>query len=63
MDEEQERRCMQVLTEEANANKTMIIVTHKPSILSLVNRIILVVGNKVVLDGPRDFVLQKLQVK
>lgn len=63
MDEEQERRCMQVLTEEANANKTMIIVTHKPSILSVVNRIVLVVGNKVVLDGPRDFVLQKLQGK
>ena len=61
MDDEQERRCLQVLAEEANAGKTMVIVTHKTAVLPLVTRIIVVVGNKVVIDGPRDAVLQQLQ--
>jgi ATP-binding cassette subfamily C protein LapB len=61
MDDEQERRCLHVLAEEANVGKTMIIVTHKPAILPLATRIIVVVGNKVMMDGPRDSVLQQLQ--
>jgi ATP-binding cassette subfamily C protein LapB len=61
MDEEQERRCLHVLAEEAQAGKTMVIVTHKPSVLPLVTRIIVVAGHGVVLDGPRDAVLQQLQ--
>lgn len=61
MDDEQERRCIQVLTQEAQAGKSMIIVTHKATILPLVNRIIVISGNTIVLDGPRDTVLQQLQ--
>lgn len=61
MDEEQEQRCLQVLSQEAQAGKTMVIVTHKTTLLPLVTRILVVVGNKVVLDGPRDSVLQQLQ--
>ena len=61
MDDAQERRCLQVLSEEAQANKTMVIVTHKPAVLPLVTRIIVVVGNKVVMDGPRDAVLKQIQ--
>jgi ATP-binding cassette subfamily C protein LapB len=61
MDDEQERRCLQVLAQEAQTGKTMVIVTHKPTVLPLVTRIMVVVGNKVVIDGPRDTVLQQLQ--
>ncbi len=61
MDDEQERRCLQVLAQEAQAGKGMVIVTHKPSVLPLVTRIIVIAGNKIVLDGPRDTVLQQLQ--
>ncbi len=61
MDDEQERRCLQVLAQEAQAGKSMVIVTHKPSVLPLVTRIIVIAGNSIVLDGPRDTVLQKLQ--
>jgi ATP-binding cassette subfamily C protein LapB len=61
MDDEQERRCLQVLLQEAQKNKTMVIVTHKSAILPLVTRIVVVVGNKVVMDGPRDVVLHQLQ--
>jgi len=61
MDDMQERQCMAVLAEEANAGKTLVIVTHKPGTLALVNRIIVVAGSAIVLDGPRDAVLQQLQ--
>jgi ATP-binding cassette, subfamily C, bacterial LapB len=61
MDDEQEHRCLQVLAEEAKAGKTMVIVTHKPSVLPLVTRIIVVAGKHIVMDGPRDAVLQQLQ--
>lgn len=61
MDDMQERQCMAVLAEEANAGKTMVIVTHKPATLALVNRIIVVAGSAIVMDGPRDAVLQQLQ--
>jgi ATP-binding cassette, subfamily C, bacterial LapB len=61
MDDEQERRCLQVLSQEAQAGKSMVIVTHKPSVLPLVTRIIVIAGNSIVLDGPRDAVLQQLQ--
>jgi ATP-binding cassette subfamily C protein LapB len=38
----------------------MVIVTHKPALLHLCTRIVVVVGHQVVLDGPRDVVLQQL---
>ena len=61
MDDSQERQCLQVLQAEAAQNKTMVIVTHKPSVLPLVTRLIVMSGSKVVMDGPRDAVLQKLR--
>lgn len=62
MDEEQERKCLAVLTEEIDDNrKTVVIVTHKPSVLPLVDRLIVVVGHQIVLDGPRDAVLSRLK--
>ena len=61
MDDMQERQCMAVLAEEAQAGKTLVIVTHKPGTLALVDRIMVVAGSAVVLDGPRDSVLQQLQ--
>lgn len=41
-------------------NKTLILVTHKGSMLSLVDRLILMDGAKVIADGPRDLVLKAL---
>lgn len=60
MDDEQERRCLAVLAEEVKAGKTLVVVTHKSSILPLVKRVIVVAGNHVVADGPRDAVLNQL---
>lgn len=61
MDDEQERRCLGVLAQQAQQGKTLLIVTHKPSVLPLVNRIIVISGSGIVLDGPRDAVLQEMQ--
>ncbi|MBF0802870.1 MULTISPECIES: type I secretion system permease/ATPase [Neisseria] len=41
-------------------NRTMVLVTHRPQVLQIVNRIIVMDDGKVVMDGPRDLVLQKL---
>lgn len=60
MDQEQETRCLHVLSELASQGKTMIIVTHKPTLLPLVHRLVVVANNRVVLDGPKQDVLDKL---
>ena len=41
-------------------DKTMVVVTHRPQVLQIVNRIIVMDNGKVLMDGPRDLVLQKL---
>lgn len=61
MDEEQERRCLGVLTELLTPQTTLVVVTHKPSVLPLVQRLVVVAGGSIVLDGPRDEVLARLQ--
>lgn len=43
-------------------HKTLILVTHRVSLLRLVSRIIVMRKGKIVIDGPRDEVLKKLQV-
>lgn len=45
---------------EVYKNKTLILVTHKGSLLSLVDRLILLDNGKVVADGPRDLILKAL---
>ena len=42
-------------------SQTAIIVTHKPSLLELVDRVIVMDNGKVVLDDKKDIVLKKLQ--
>jgi ATP-binding cassette subfamily C protein LapB len=63
MDQEQEKRCLDVLTQEAKSGKTIIVVTHKPTLLPLVNRLMVVNGNRIILDGPRDEVLAKFTAR
>ena len=63
MDDQQERQCLNVLREEAKAGKTMVLVTHKASILPLVSRVIVVVGSQIYRDGPRDEVLADLRAQ
>jgi ATP-binding cassette subfamily C protein LapB len=41
--------------------RTFVLITHRPALVRLVERIIVIDGGKVVNDGPRDAVLQQLQ--
>jgi ATP-binding cassette subfamily C protein LapB len=41
--------------------KTVVLVTHRTSMLSLVQRVIVVDGGRIVADGPRDRILEALQ--
>nr|WP_284041290.1 type I secretion system permease/ATPase [Halomonas olivaria] len=43
------------------AGKTILVVTHRTSLLSLVDRIIVMDAGKVVADGPRDTVVDALR--
>ncbi len=61
IDDQTERRCINVLREAIKSDHTMILVTHKPSLLTLVDRLIVVSSNQVILDGPRDSIIAKLQ--
>jgi ATP-binding cassette subfamily C protein LapB len=63
MDEGTERNILAALHQQITADKTLILVTHKPALLGLVNRIIVMTPQGVVMDGPRDAVLQQLAPK
>jgi ATP-binding cassette subfamily C protein LapB len=41
-------------------DKTVVLVTHRTSMLSMVNRVIVVDGGRIVADGPRDRILEAL---
>ncbi|MEQ9489366.1 MAG: type I secretion system permease/ATPase [Alphaproteobacteria bacterium] len=41
-------------------NKTMILVTHRASLLSLVDRLLVMDGGRIVADGPKDEVMEAL---
>ena len=42
-------------------NKTLLLITHRLSMLRIVDRLIVMDGGRIVLDGPRDSVLQRLR--
>ena len=43
------------------AETTMLLITHRTSMLDIVNRIIVLEQGMIVADGPRDLVLQQLK--
>jgi ATP-binding cassette subfamily C protein LapB len=45
----------------AGGGRTLIMVTHRPAVLELVQRIVVVEAGRVVLDGPKDQVLAALR--
>ncbi len=61
MDRGAEVGVIDALASQLREQDTLCLVTHKPELLRLVDRLIVVVGHQIVMDGPRDAVLQKLQ--
>jgi len=59
MDAQTESALIQRLQEELKG-RTLILITHRPPLLQLVKRIILMDQGKIVSDGPRDNVLKQI---
>ena len=60
MDTPLETQVRDTLKREIKAEDTLVIVTHKLDMLALVDRVIVVAGGQLILDGPRDAVLHRL---
>jgi ATP-binding cassette, subfamily C, bacterial LapB len=61
MDRALEGQVLNALKSRLSAKDTLILVTHKPELLDLVDRLIVVAGHQVVLDGPKAQVIAQLQ--
>lgn len=60
MDNSTEEAFKQRFSSELNT-QTLILVTHRASLLTLVNRLIVMDGSKIVADGPKEKVLEALK--
>jgi ATP-binding cassette subfamily C protein LapB len=60
MDFTTEAQITQNITQFAH-NKTVVLVTHRTSLLAMVTRVIVVDAGKIVADGPRDRIMEALQ--
>jgi ATP-binding cassette subfamily C protein LapB len=60
MDAQTEAQLIERLEAELQG-RTFVLITHRPALVRLVDRIVVIDGGKVVNDGPRDIVLQQLQ--
>lgn len=59
LDQGTENRALRVLADWTK-ERTLLVVTHRPQVLRIVNRVIVVEEGRIILDGPRDAVLQRL---
>lgn len=59
MDQHSEAQLIERLRGEI-AGRTFLLITHRPALLRLVERIVLIDGGRVALDGPRDQVLAQI---
>ena len=59
MDAQSEVAFLRQLKESAG-NCTLVMVTHRPAVLELVNRVVVVDAGRIVLDGPKEQVLAAL---
>lgn len=61
MDRQLEMVITRKLKELLGTQDTLIMVTHKPEMLELVDRLLVVIDRQVVMDGPKAQVLARLQ--
>lgn len=60
LDEEGDAHLAQAIVNMKRAGCTVVLVTHKPSILSIVDNIMVLQDGQIALSGPRQLVLDKL---
>ncbi|MDD2640765.1 MAG: ATP-binding cassette domain-containing protein, partial [Arcobacteraceae bacterium] len=60
MDEATERQMIAMLKQKLTQEQTMIVVTHKPIVLNMVDRIIVLTPKGIAIDGSKEEVLSQL---
>jgi ATP-binding cassette subfamily C protein LapB len=60
MDRSLEMQVLEALRRAIGPQDTLILVTHKPEMLALVERLLVVANHQIVLDGPKADVLRRL---
>lgn len=61
LDRTVEQQMVRVFAAALQPQDTLVLVTHKPELLQLVNRVVVVAKHQVLMDGPRDEILNKLK--
>ena len=61
MDEGSEKQIIHMLLNKLDKTQTLVVVTHKPVLLNAVDRIIVLTNQGIVMDGPKELVLEKLR--
>lgn len=61
MDNRQEQHCIKVLKQELADGQTFIVSTHKTALLELADRIIIMDNQRIIIDGPKQAVLEELK--
>ncbi|HCH23426.1 MAG TPA: ABC transporter [Oceanospirillaceae bacterium] len=61
MDSGTELKVKQAFQKTLRADDTFVLVTHKPDMLQLVDRIVVIAGQQLVMDGPKAEVLDRLR--
>ena len=60
MDTQTELYFIEHLKTALTADQTLVVATHRHNMLSIINRLIVIDGGKIIADGPRDEVLKHL---
>lgn len=61
LDRNVEQSVVQALRTALRPEDTLVLVTHKTELLPLVDRIIVIAQHQIIMDGPRDAVIARLQ--
>jgi ATP-binding cassette subfamily C protein LapB len=61
LDDQVEGMALGAIASQLGSSRTLVVVTHKLRLLSLVNRVVVMLNGKVVLDGPTAEVVKALQ--
>jgi ATP-binding cassette subfamily C protein LapB len=63
MDQRLEAHVVQQLTRRLPPDRLLLMATHKPELLQFATRVLIIDRGRVVIDGPRDLVVERLRQK
>ena len=61
LDDEGENALMQAVQALKDAGRTVVLISHRPSVIKVADRLVIMQDGKLTANGPRDAVLQALQ--